>query len=72
MKHTKQVAKLKGYIPLLKAIDTAIDALDKYDRADGYGDMAQNFEDACRERETKRLYELIKADLKALTKGSSV
>jgi hypothetical protein len=56
--------KLEGYTPYLKAIDKAIDDLDKYDRDGGYGDMAQNFENAERERITKRLYALIKKDLK--------
>lgn len=59
--------KLEGYKPYLKAIDKAVDALEKYDRNDGYyGDMAQNFEDATRDRLTKRLYKLINDDIKAL------
>lgn len=62
--HNMSRAKLEGYKPLLKQIDKAIDALDRYDREGGYGDMAQNFEDVDRERHTHRLYKMIEQDLR--------
>lgn len=62
-----EVTRLKGYLPLLKDIDRAIDRLEEYDRdfnRSCYGDMAQNFENAERERLTVRLRKMIKQAIK--------
>ena len=55
--------KLLGYRKHLNAIEDAIEALDKYDRSGGYGDMAQNFESAERVRFTEILLKMIGEDL---------
>ena len=47
-------------VKLLK-IDTI---LDEIDYLDPYGDIVQNFEDECRERQTKRLISMITEDLR--------
>jgi len=60
---TTDFLKLKGYLAHLKTINLAIDALDKFDRDGGYGDMAKNFEDADGNRITKRLYDLVRNDM---------
>lgn len=49
-------------LEILQKIDKLVDQLEKYDP---YGDLAQNFEDIYRERETKRLIKMIKDDLRS-------
>lgn len=48
-------------LEILQKIDKLVDQLEKFDP---YGDLAQNFEDIYRERETKRLIQMIKNDLR--------
>ena len=48
-------------LEILQKIDKLVDQLNKYDP---YGDLAENFEDIYRERETKRLIKMIKDDLR--------
>ena len=62
--------RLQGYIPLLKNIQKAVDALDKFDRKPGspFGDMAQNFEDSSRLPLTKQLIDSVNSDIKSLKK----
>jgi hypothetical protein len=52
-------SKLLGYRKYIHAIEDAVEALDKYDRAGGYGDMAQNFETSDRSRITTELLKMI-------------
>ena len=48
-------------LEILQKIDKLVDQLNKYDP---YGDLAENFEDMYRERETKRLIKMIRNDLR--------
>jgi hypothetical protein len=54
--------KILGYLPLLNKIEDAIEALDKYDRKGGYGDMAENFETPDRERVVEILIKMVGKD----------
>lgn len=58
---TKFEQQAKKSIEILQKIDRLLNQLEK---VDPYGDLVQNFEDMYRERETKRLIELIKSDLR--------
>ena len=57
---TKFEQRAKKSLEILQKIDRLLDQLDK---VDPYGDLVQNFEDIYRERDTKRLINLIKSDL---------
>lgn len=61
MKISEFNQRAKKCLEILQKIDKLVDQLERHDP---YGDLAENFEDICRERETKRLIKLIKDDLR--------
>ena len=56
----RDLTKLMGYLPILEKIKQSIEELENYDRDDGFGDMAQNFENSDRES----LVEILISDIR--------
>lgn len=65
---SKQRNKRKNLKEMLSYLEKIDNILDKLDAVDIYGDIIQNFCDSSKERQTKRLIEMVKEDLNNITK----